>query len=136
MDGNAEHPVHQRASMAAGGTGAAKVRNTYMNSDVSGRSGSSSLTLPWTAKKASYFSGVYNQVEREALEGQGGSEVAILDFLGQIQNYLLPVFVQFLDLGVEANCVKLDSVCHLFALFSLFCFYKIERVLCFRFKSN
>ena len=31
---------------------------TYMNSEVSGRSGSSSLTFPCTAKKASHRSGV------------------------------------------------------------------------------
>ena len=76
-----------------------------MNSDVSGLSGSSSLTLPWTAKKASYCLGVYRVLKERGEWGVGRSGVAILNFLGQLQNYLLPMIVQFLHLRVEANCI-------------------------------
>ena len=56
-------------------------------------------------------------VEREGEQGVYRSEVAILDFLGQLYIYLLPSLVQFLDLVEEALAVQSDCVCHVSRVF-------------------
>ena len=63
------------------------------------------LNFSLDRQKGVIFLGSLQKLKERGEEGVGGSVVAILDFLGQLEIYLLPMFVKFLDLGEEAGSI-------------------------------